>query len=256
MLSRNRAIVLSLIVIILSSWSNNLRSDTGWSQLADGMLYKKIATTQQTTPEDKSYQSIIHLFQIDLKKFKAEVVTAKQFGVTSFDAKTYVKKSGALLVINGGFFTPEYESLGLIVQKGREVNKLKWTSWWHIFQIKAGKPELTTKPEYLFSPDIEMAIESGPRLIVDGNITENLKPTLAERTAIGATADGQLMIAVTENYSISMLELAKILKNNGCYNALNLDGGSSTQLYAKFKGFELNRPGLNTVANGIGIFQR
>jgi exopolysaccharide biosynthesis protein len=121
--------------------------------------------------------------------------------------------------------------------------------------MRGVKPRVITKGEYNLSPDIEMAIEAGPRLIIDGSIPA-LKQTLAERTAVGITPDDKIIMLVTENYQVSMTEAAHYLLDEGCNNALNLDGGSSTQLYAKIKGFEVDRGGFNGVANAVLVLPR
>lgn len=249
-----RSIALSLLFLLFSS--NAAYSSPAWLALSDGIQYKKIAVDQRTSTEQKVYQGYIHLFQIDMEKFRLGAVTAKQLGMTNFDARTMALKTGAVIGINGGFFSPEFQSLGLIVQDGKELNRLKWTSWWHIFQVRDKVPKVLTKQEYALSPDIEMAIEAGPRLLIEGSLPENVKPASAERTALGITADNKVIIAVTDGLQASMLEMGKRLKAEGCVNALNLDGGSSTQIYAKLKNFELNRSGFGLVANGIGVFPR
>ncbi|HLK27916.1 MAG TPA: phosphodiester glycosidase family protein [Puia sp.] len=86
------------------------------------------------------------------------------------------------------------------------------------------------------------AVGGGPTLIHDGEIwitnkeeqilfTENeLRPA----TAMGYTNDERLIILVVQgrfsgiSEGISLQEEAKILKDIGCYEALNLDGGGST----------------------------
>lgn len=228
----------------------------GWLALAEGIRYKKITIDQRINTEQKAYPGFLHIFQIDPEMYRLEVITAKELGLQSFDAQTIAERTGAILAVNGGFFTPQFESLGLLVKNGRELNKLKWTPWWHIFQIQRKSPSVITKQEYKPSPDIEMAIEAGPRLLVDGVAPDNLKYSADERTAIGVTSDNKIMIAVTENYPVPTAEISRLLRSEGCYNALNLDGGSSTQIYANIGRFTLFKRSFGLVANGIGVFPR
>ena len=60
----------------------------------------------------------------------------------------------------------------------------------------------------------------------------------------------------TESVFLTLESFAKSLTEAGLYNALNLDGGGSTQLFAATKGFRLDIPGDTPVANGIAIFAR
>lgn len=250
------AIVRWLICIATVVFVPNVSAESNWKNIADGIQYKKVAVEKKANTERASLSGLIHIFQIDTLKYKLGVITARQFGMTNTDTKTMASISGALIAINGGYFTPEYDSLGLLVQNGQEINKLKWTSWWHVFQMNGYKPMIVTKQAWRLNSEIEMAIEAGPRLIVDGNIQEGLKPGIAERSAVGITMDGMVIIAATEGYQVSLSEFARTIRENDCYDALNLDGGGSTQLYAKIKRFELNRPGFSFIANGIGVFQR
>ncbi|WP_414549880.1 phosphodiester glycosidase family protein [Anabaena sp. CCY 0017] len=80
----------------------------------------------------------------------------------------------------------------------------------------------------------------------------------AIRSGICTTASGSLMIAAVHNRAgglgPTLAEHAQLMKNIGCVNALNLDGGSSTSLYL---GGQLLDRSPNTAArvhNGIGVF--
>lgn len=248
-------ISLSLILVIALVASGSATAADKWTPLADGIGYKKVVF-DDPLPEKTIPPSKVHLFKIDPTKFRFEIITAANLGYKNIDAMTMAKKSRALLVINGGFFTPEYAPLGLLMNNGNVLNKMKWTSWWHIFQIKKQVPKVLPKQEFLPEADVEMAIEAGPRLLIDGRVPEKLKPSIAQRTSIGVTDDSMIMIAVTDNYPTTLEKMAAVMKQAGCTEALNLDGGSSTQIYAKIRGFELNVPGFNVVSNGIGVLQR
>ncbi|MEO0537799.1 MAG: phosphodiester glycosidase family protein [Cyanobacteria bacterium P01_A01_bin.123] len=80
----------------------------------------------------------------------------------------------------------------------------------------------------------------------------------APRSAVGKTADGQLMIVTVHHRpggsGPSLHQLADIMVQLGCTDALNLDGGSSSSLY--FAGTLLNRDPQTAarVNNGLGLF--
>ena len=100
--------------------------------------------------------------------------------------------------------------------------------------------EYKIKPEW---KDAKHIISGGPYLIKDGNIfidtaSEKLNGITGRnpRTAIGYTKDNVMIIVTVdgrkENVSgVTLSELANILKDLGCYEAINLDGGSSTVMY-------------------------
>ena len=246
----------TIVLLLLFIIAAEATAADEWRTLSKGLEYKKISVNTMVGSERTASPGAIHLFKIDTTQYKLDVITAKRFNMLNSNAKTFAQKAAALIAINGGFFSPEFESLGLLVQKNKEINKIKWVGWWHIFQMRYMKPQIITKQEYTLIPDIEMAIEAGPRLLIDGQIVAKLKPSVAERSALGITADGKVIIAATDALPLSLNEFAGYLKAAGCYDALNLDGGSSTQIYAKIGEFELNRAGLGLVANGVGVFPR
>jgi len=99
------------------------------------------------------------------------------------------------------------------------------------------------------------AIGGGPRLLKNGkyiysageeSFKKNISLGRAPRTAIGETKEKKLIFVVVDGrqpgYSIGMTleELATLLKNLGCLNAINLDGGGSSTMY--YDGKIMNRP--------------
>ena len=235
-------------------FATSIFAGTKWQELSNGIFYKKILLT--TIREKNALPKIIHIFKIDPQVYKLDIVTARNIGSSAFDVKMMATKSASILAINGGYFTPEYKALGLLVSRGKEINKLKMVGWWHIFQMKNSKPEVLLKQDFKLSPDVEMAIEAGPRLLIDGKIAGGLKEGLAERTAIGATEDGKIIIAITDAAPMTMNAFASHIKAAGGLNVLNLDGGSSTQLYSKINNFELHRPGFGPVPNSVVVQTR
>ena len=164
-------------------------------------------------------------------------------------------------MINGGFFTPEHRSIGLIVNDGKQKSPLHRTSWWSVFQIRDGAPSIVKPSAYRGSSGVEMALQCGPRLTVDGSIPK-LKEGVSKRSAIGITRDGKVLMMITEGYGLSMKELARRMKGSpfegglGCPNSMALDGGSSSQLYAKIGKFQRSIGGLTKVTNGIAVFRK
>ncbi len=91
--------------------------------------------------------------------------------------------------------------------------------------------------------DVEHIISGGPFLVKNGSIfvdAANEKLTAISgrnpRTAIGYTRDNVMIIVTVDgrkegSSGVTLNELAKIMKDLGCYEAINLDGGSSTVMY-------------------------
>ncbi len=123
---------------------------------------------------------------------------------------------------------------------------------------------ITIPPDFSRFPQI---VAAGPLLIQNRQVVldaaaEKFSPAFinerASRSAIGHTADGNLLI-VTVHYrvdgtGVSLPEIAQLMQQLGAVEALNLDGGSSTTLY--LGGQIIDRPPRTSarVHNGIGVF--
>ncbi|CEG56492.1 phosphodiester glycosidase family protein [Legionella fallonii] len=217
-----------------------------WRELTSGIEY------QDLEGGILSPWSHIHAFRIDLNKNRIALVTAKNLALKNASADQFAEHSKALLSINGGFFDPEFKPLGLRINNKKLENPLKRISWWGIFYIKDNKPYISNVHRFTHDDDIEFAIQSGPRLLIKGKIP-SLKPGIADRSALGITKDGKVIILVSTNSAMTTHELAKRLKSPplSCVDAINLDGGSSSQLFAHINSFHLNVHGFSNVSDAI-----
>jgi uncharacterized protein YigE (DUF2233 family) len=160
--------------------------------------------------------------------------------------------SKALISINGGFFDRKYQPLGLRISNQKQQSPLKRISWWGIFYIKDQRPYLTRLSQYDTNQKVSFAVQSGPRLIINNRIP-SLKNGMAERSALGITPDEHVIILVTENNPLTTTTLAHLMQSSpiNCTNALNLDGGSSSQLFAKMGYFSINVHGFSNISDAI-----
>ncbi len=117
---------------------------------------------------------------------------------------------------------------------------------------------------------LENAVSGGPMLMRNGDVNidaenEGFAKDFIEgrhpRTAIGRTTEGDLLFVAIDgrqkmSVGATLEEAAQIMKNLGCRDALNLDGGGSTCM--NVFGINVNRPsdksGERAVANGIVFY--
>ena len=222
-----------------------------WRVLAPGIEYIDLGASLLTP------WSHVHVFRIDLKENKFDLVMAASLSKKHASINEFARHSKALLTFNGGFFDQKYRPLGLRIGQNTEKNPLKRISWWGIFYIKNQKAYLTNIRHFRPDQQIDFALQSGPRLIINGKIP-SLKAGVAERSALGITEEGKVIVLVTDNTPMSTTTLAKTLKSVplNCTEALNLDGGSSTQLNANIDAFQLNVHGLSNVSDAVVIKPR
>jgi exopolysaccharide biosynthesis protein len=99
-----------------------------------------------------------------------------------------------------------------------------------------------------FWNNLDYAVGAGPALIIDGQINiDYIGEQFAEkkitemshaRSAIGYKENGDLVLITT---TATMDELANIMEDLGCYEAMNLDGGASSGLF--YQGDYIREPG-------------
>ncbi len=236
-----KRIVFTFFIFVITQ-QNGLAA---WQKLNHGIEYRQIKL------KSLSPFSELHAFKINLDKVKLNYCEVKK-PPTTVDKSAQANKAD--IIINGAFFSPEHKPLGLRVRHGQVLSALKPISWWAVFYIKNNHAYITPNKHYHHSKNISFAIQAGPRLLVNGQIPK-LKPGLAERTALGITKEGKLILLVTERTAISTSQLAQIMRQHlHCQYAINLDGGSSTQLYAKFKQFARNVHGFSEIPDPLCVW--
>jgi len=233
-----------LIVIFL--FLSSATTASPWKKLAQGIEYRDIGANVLTP------WSHIHVFRIDLKHNQLDLMSATELNKKQASVDQFAHQKNAFIAINGGFFDKNYHSLGLRIGHATQYSPIKQISWWGVFQIKNNKPTISNISHFKPKAAVNFAIQSGPRLLVNGKILP-LKPGHAERTALGITQDGQIVILVTDHTPMTTTTLARLLKSSPlyCKDALNLDGGSSSQLYAHIGSFYLNAHGFSDVSDAI-----
>lgn len=113
-------------------------------------------------------------------------------------------------------------------------------------KVKGIKVGDSVNIKYAMTPewnDINHIISGGPYLLKEGKIyidakSEKLTSISGRnpRTAIGYTKDNVMIMVTVDgrkegSTGVTLNELASIMKHLGCYEAINLDGGSSTVMY-------------------------
>ncbi len=110
------------------------------------------------------------------------------------------------------------------------------------------------------------AIGANQLLVVDGTVQAPADDALAARSAVGFSRDGAKMYLLsvdgkqTDSVGITVPEMARMIREMGAYNAVNIDGGGSSTLLARRPGTDdlalENSPSDGSerpVANGLAI---
>jgi hypothetical protein len=189
----------------------------------------------------------------------------------------------AVLAFNGDFFSPSYAfgAMGLTVKngerldgnpndrEGREVRRSSLSiSVDGDIRIGPISLEQLTNPDepWNWFPDPEdfyQTIGGLPMLVKDGHPLDLHEQCMQEqgwcpdqyypraRTAVGKTFEGQMIIVVVpEEWGLTLEGLSHLMVELGCEEAINLDGGGSSQLW--YDGSYLNYSS-RVVAEGVII---
>ena len=181
-------------------------------------------------------------------------------GAVRLEIKALARKSQAVAAVNGGFFTPEYRPLGLLIVDGKEINPLRRADW-GVFYIQNDRARILHTTEFRNDGNVTQGLQVGPRLVVNGRELQ-MKKQIARRSAVGVTKRDLVILLNTDDTEAYAQDLARIFhlpESEGgleCRDAMALDGGPSAQMYAEYKSLKIDIPGGWGIPNGIGIFKR
>ncbi|MBR2867878.1 MAG: phosphodiester glycosidase family protein [Clostridia bacterium] len=178
------------------------------------------------------------------------------------ESEHYVENYNVIASINGdGYNMSTGEPGGLLVMDGKEYHGPSANGFFGI--TKDGKAIIGTTEEYntIYKGQLKEAVGGfGSRLIKNGEIEiskdSSYYTTRHSRTAIGITRTGKVVFMVLDGRQEpvscggSMVEIAHILYEAGCVEAINLDGGGSTTFVSKPEGTDelkvVNKPSDGT----------
>ncbi len=225
-----------------------------------GYSYEKITTEH----------NLFHIVRINNKDYIANIVKANDaLGRETVDS--IAKRTKSDIAINGGFFMMGGKNngkpTGTLVAEGKNYKIVKKIQ--SLLVINSGIISLVSaNPMNYFKRDSSnISILSGiPMLISNGKITEGVYKNQSNfykhphaRTALGVDKEGNIIIVLVEHFYIHTMDnlrfkdlknilkqeilskdrhigltipdLAKLMQDLGCHQALNLDGGGSATLW-------------------------
>lgn len=176
---------------------------------------------------------------------------------------TSMREINAVGGVNGGYFTPEFRPLGLMVSHGKPTGSLVTsTLLGGLIVSTGGSPRLLWRSEYSHAAATTDLVQAGPRLVDESRPLPKLDRSKSRPRTFIAT-DGGHGWAVGVVKSTSLGELAEMLATPGVLpglrvqRALNLDGGRSSAIWMRTAaGEEISEPGWSTVRNFIAIVPR
>lgn len=158
------------------------------------------------------------------------------------------KKQELVFAINGGIFMENRYPLGLYIENGVELSKLnKYKDEFGnfyiqpngVFAISENKAFIIPTDDYQnIKEEIKYATQSGPIMVLDGEINNNLKAESKSRylrNGVGLKSETEIVFAIS-NRPVTFYEFAEYFqKELGCDQALYLDGSISLMYAPEMK---------------------
>jgi uncharacterized protein YigE (DUF2233 family) len=230
-------------------------------KFVQGLIYSLIAfsgllspVSAQETDENDMFSYVAdpksQKIQLYWKDDRGEIIRTIQ------NLKSYVESKGETLIfgMNGGMYQGDYSAVGLLI-----IDKVTF----HPINISSGGGNFYLKPNGVFcittdnhpficktedfkdNGKIKYATQSGPMLLIDGAIHPafNMNSTNCNiRNGVGILPSGKILFAMSKT-PVTFYQFARFFNNQGCKNALFLDGVVS----------EMYLPEMNLL-HGIGNF--
>lgn len=205
----------------------------------------------------------------DLRAFELRLFWADEAGHPYASLPNLVRTPAGhdlAMAMNAGMYQADLRPVGLFVEGGRELSRLNTADGAGNFHLKPngvffvgtdGRAGILETSAYARrKPRVRLATQSGPMLVIDGQIHPKFSeegPSRKRRNGVGV-ADGQNVVFAISDELVSFGSFARLFRDDlGCRDALFLDGSISA-LHAP----ELGRTDISLKPLGpiIGVVRR
>jgi uncharacterized protein YigE (DUF2233 family) len=158
-------------------------------------------------------------------------------------------KSELVFAMNGGMYRQDQSPQGLYIENNKmlfppDTLEFGYGNFYMqpngvFFITKEKVARICTTNKFRCSENVGYATQSGPMLVVDGEIHGKFKKgsvSLNLRNGVGILPDGKILFAISKS-EINFYDFAIWFRNQGCKNALYLDGFVS-RMYLPDKGYD------------------
>ena len=222
---------LVLLALLWLGVQTYLRGTDTWREAAPGL------ETREFTEKIGNRSIAITVARIDPARWSLRVTDRHQ-GQAGPGARAGDVCPSPGAAINASFFDENVAPLGLLVIDGKQRYPRHpvrgWPGGGGLFVVRKGKPSIIAHTAKV-PVGSEYAVQCWPRLVIAGKIPKFKQRPAALRSAVGIDAAGRVLFAATTG-SLTFEDWAAFLRDDlGCVEALNLDGGPSTQLAVRGK---------------------
>lgn len=209
----------------------------------DNVYDKQNYTTQELPYQYSTITQINQTF--DMVKVSPENIKNIKFYYTDSNKQPFStienlqdSHPNLIFIMNGGIFSKQYKPLGLYIENSKVISELninqgKGNFYFQpngIFQINDNSVSIIKTQDYQYSQDISNAIQSGPLLIIDGEINSIFNKDSQNRYIRNGIGIDQFenIFFIISNQPVTFYEFAMFFQEKlNCDQALYLDGAIS-----------------------------
>lgn len=257
-LSAWRAVILATALVLLvdpsSAWAN-------WTIVSSKSLGFARPGLEVVETECKNGDSTARVTAILFSEsaFTLRVIDSASPGNATLE--NTLRHEGAPAGVNAGYFHPDFRPIGLVVADGNTLHpaeKAKLLSG-IIGATKDGRISIVRSSAHSNKPTaFRDAIQCGPMLVEHGKPVPGLNAErIARRTVAATGSEGRAALVYMTSVSLEdaalILSLPRILGRWSPTSALNLDGGTSSGLWAESV---VSLPEIKRVRNFLAVVPR
>ncbi|NDD28131.1 MAG: phosphodiester glycosidase family protein [Proteobacteria bacterium] len=217
---------------------------SAWSPIVAGIEFRTVTFTAGTG-------EAMRLLQVRVNPTVASL-RLHSTGAAA-DVPALARRANAIAAINASYFDANRQPLGYLKINGRVRNGSIATgaAFTGVFTMTGNVPQIVSRER--FNPTaVDTALQAGPRLVAHGAPTKGLRETRSFRqTGVAVTNDGHIVMYATDGSyrGATWAEMQSLLTGPSRAggidpsDVLNLDGGSSSQIYV--------RQGAQTITTGF-----
>jgi exopolysaccharide biosynthesis protein len=170
--------------------------------------------------------------------------------------------TNAVAGVNGGYFQADGTPVGLLISDNQTIHKFETAKILAgVFFVRDGKPGLVRSARFARVKNVSQAIQCGPFLVEEGRTLTGLNnDRSAPRTFVFTAGNSVWGFGICRSGTLAemgqILAVPDLLGRASVISALNLDGGSSTQFWARSGDDVISSSTLAVVANYLVLVHK
>jgi len=238
----------------------SLEAPPEWQALAPGLEM----ALARAGPSEATGSAALVLVRIDPALWRVEPRHYADEGLEAPPSlEDWVRRTGAPVVFNAGFYFPDRRHIGLLLRDGHNIGTKTHPKWKGLLvsdpsQAGASPVAILDLLEAAFpleDPSYRSAVQS-LMILKDGRKRLGKTEKTASRTAVAIDARGRLLVVWAEG-AHSLWNLADVLDRSGLEvrRAMTMDGGREAQLAVEAGGTSIRKYGSRSGGAGRGALE-